>query len=404
MLVLAVWSCGQETAPAQPVRETLPEAPADGLLDEGNIFNAEERVLMVAELEVFRRRTDLPARVVTVNYVFGETVGQYGERLVTAWSGNKGGVVLLYERGSGQLNYSATPATLGPTENTQALFLSASRAAASLPEEATAAQRLRAAMHSLTLSAAALKKTDPSSPGSPAPVTPGSPADVAIAALPAPPVDFVIDEAEVFDLTEEAALKTELVTFHSKYGMDIYVATYPVLSDTPPQLLAERLARKWLPARCGAVLVMSRADGPDEQPHGIAGSALNEQRLRSSVLNDAIEEAKLKAREAATAPGGSPAKGLRAAADHLMRTFAVRSAPPDTRTESSGPWRIITGLSAAFVFGSALLFLFHRFQERLERRTVEPLFFPDVTVGCRLGAPHGGGQVAGISFDKNPGP
>ena len=89
MLVLAVWSCGQETAPAQPVRETLPEAPADGLLDEGNIFNAEERVLMVAELEVFRRRTDLPARVVTVNYVFGETVGQYGERLVTAWSGNK---------------------------------------------------------------------------------------------------------------------------------------------------------------------------------------------------------------------------------------------------------------------------------------------------------------------------
>ena len=98
------------------------------------------------------------------------------------------------------------------------------------------------------------------------------------------------------------------------------------------------------------------------------------------------------------------AKGVREAAHHLMEVFA---APGDSVSANPGisrVLRIITGLAAALVFGSALLFLFHRLQERLERRSSEQFHFPDVTVGCRLGARQGGGQVAGISFGKKPHP
>ena len=288
MLVLAAWSCGQETAaPGLTAGEALRDAPASGLLDEGNVFNAEESVLVAAELEDFRHRVGLPAFVVTANYISGNTVDVYAERLVTAWSKGRPAVVLLYERGSGKLNYSATPGALGRMEDMKALFLSASRASGQMPGDATAAQRLRAALHGLTLSAETWRKTGtlPASGSAPPPAAPTPPVPPTAETRPAAPVDLVMDDAEDFGITTEAALRTEPV-----------------------------------------------------------------------------------------------------------------------RGSASGTFQIITGLAATLVLGSALLFLFHRLQERLERRSSEQFHFPDVTVGCRLGAPQGGGQVAGISFRNKPRP
>ncbi len=417
MLAMAAWSCGQEPAPPSPQpsppRDALAAAPAVGLLDEGNVFNEEEEVLVAAELEDFRHRAGLPAYVVTANYIFGETVDQYGERLVTAWSKGKPVLVLVYERGSAQLNFSATPGALGRTEDMKVIFLSASRAAAMMPANATAAQRLRTALHGLTLSAESWKKTGalPAAPPAPALASPAVPGPAKTEDLPAAPVDFVIDDADVLDLAEEAALKTGLIKFHSQHGMDIYVATCTFLPDTSAQLWAERLVREWLKERPGAVLVMNRGtllvkDGgtsPNEQSLGIAGSTLNEQLLTSATLFKAMEEAKQKARTLEAAPLGSPSNGLRGAVDHLMQVFSARAVSAESRADASGQRRVITSLAAALVIGMALLFFFHRVQERLERRVSEQWIFPEVTVGRRLGAPQGGGQVAGISFGKKSG-
>lgn len=402
MLALAAWSCGQGTDP--PAAPGVPaEAPAGGLLDDGNVFNAEEEVLVSADLEDFRHRVGLPAFVVTANYIFGETVDQYGEILVMAWSKGKPALVLLYERGSNRLNFSATPGAFGRAEDMKTLFLSASRSAAMMPDDASAAQRLRTALHSLTLSAETWRKTGalPAAPPAPEPANnPSVPVPAKTESLPAAPVDFVIDDADALDITEEAALKTDLIKFHSKHGIDIYVATWTFLPDTSAQSRAGELAREWLQDRPGAVLVMNRGTGANEQSLGIAGSAFNEQLLTSAALFTAMEEAKQKARGMENGPQGSPAKGIRGAADHLMQIFAARAGAASAPGEASSMGRVITGLAAALVIGSALLFLFHRVQERLERGAGEQWFFPDVAVGRRLGASQGGGEVAGIRFEK----
>ena len=401
MLALVAGSRAQ-APPKQPdTAAALPEAPAGGLLDDGNVFNGEEKVLVSAELEDFSHRVGLPAYVVTVNYIFGNTVDQYGERLVTAWSKVRPSVVMLYERGSGQLNYSASPGALGRAEDMQALFLSASKAAAMMPEEATAAQRLRAALHGLTISAETWKKTGTLPTAVPLPdVATPSPDRTKEEPLPPPPADFVIDQADAFDPAEEASLKSDLSKFHSQSPFVIYVAAYTTLPETTAQLWAERLALEWLRDRPGAVLVMNRGTGPDERAMGIAGRVGNEQQFTSAALFKAMEQAKLKAHEIETAPGGNPAKGLRGATDFLMQSFIVHGDTTENPANTANRWRILTGLAGALVIGSALLFLFHRFQERLEKRSTEQFLFPDVTVGRRLGATQGGGKVAGISFGK----
>ncbi len=401
MLVVAAGSRAQDAAKQPDTAPALPEAPAGGLLDDGNVFNSEEKVLVAAELEDFSHRVGLPAYVVTANYIFGNTVDQYGERLVTAWSKSRPGVVMLYERGSGQLNYSATPGALGRMEDMQALFLSASKAAAMMPDEATAAQRLRAALHGLTISAETWKKTGTLPTAIPMPnVVSPSPGRAKEEPLPAPPADFVIDQADAFNPEEEAALKSDLAQFHNRSKMGIYVAAYTTLPETTAQLWAERLAHEWLRDRPGAVLVMNRGTGPDEQGMGIAGKVTNEQQFTSAALFKAMEEARVKAREVEIQPGGSPAKGLRGAADSLMQSFDAHGDATETPANTANRWRILTGLAGALVIGSALLFLFHRFQERLEKRSTEQFLFPDVSVGRRLGATQGGGKIAGISFGK----
>jgi uncharacterized membrane protein YgcG len=154
MLVGAGAGHGQEVPgdAEKPISATgaLPELPENGLLDEASVFGEEEGQSLAADLEDFRQRVGIPLFVVTANYIYGGTLEEFGERLVKEGLGSRSGIILLFERGSGQLNYSATPGALGRSEDMQRLFLFGSRAAAALPVSATTAQRLRAAVQALT--------------------------------------------------------------------------------------------------------------------------------------------------------------------------------------------------------------------------------------------------------------
>ena len=412
VLVLVSPVRGQEAKPKPEdspqnlsARDAVPPKPASGLLDEGNVFTGEDLVLASADREDFQHRVQLPLFVVTANYIFGESVDQYGQRLLREWLKDQPGVVLLYERGSRQLNFSATPGALGSNDDLQALFLSGSRAGAMMPEESTAAQRLRAVIQALATSGETFRKTGkiagPEKPADP----PAPPEKPGPEAQPAPPVDFMIDDADAFDLEAEAALKTELVKFHSRHDMDIYVLTYSILPHASAQLHAEAMAAAWLKDRLGVVIVYNRGTAVEEEPLGIAGSHRNEEALTPVVLFTATAAAREKAKSIQSDPQGSLAAALRAATDILLNTFATRGAAArtgNTLAPGQGQRNTFTGMAAALVIGTLLLYLFHRLQERLENRANEQFFFPDVTVDRRLGSPQGGGQVSGITFQEKP--
>ncbi len=423
-LALCGVSRGQEsrdTAKPLSARDPLPEFPVNGLLDEGNIFKAEEEVLLTADLEDFRHRVGVPLYVLTSNYIFGATVEHYGERLVNEGLKGRAGVVLLYERGSGQLHYNATPGALGRNEDMKLLFLAGSKAAAYLPDDATAAQRLRAAVQALTTASEQWKKhgTLPELAVEPAP--PPSVPDKT--APPPPPPDFLTDDADAFDAATEAALKAELVKFHAQHDMDVYLVTHTYLQSSTAQDRATTLAAAWLRDRYGAVLVLNRGtavqrnkESPDigdkarlmppepnevEQGLGIALSASNEQIMPGAQLLQAETAAHAKAEEVRRSEGGSLPQGMQAAARVLMQVLATRGGQNlavQSQTTSPGQWSVMQGVAASLLAGAALLFAFHRFQERLETRTSAQFHFPDVTVGRRLGATQGGGTVAGISW------
>ncbi len=258
--------------------EALPPLPVSGLLDEANVFGPAESEQLTADLEDFRKRIGIPLYVVTANYIFGGTLEEFGERMATESLQGRSGIVMLYERGSGQLNYSATPGALGRSEDMKQLFLFGSRAAASLPVTESTAGRLRAAVHALTTAAEEWKAggvlPDPDAP-------------------PPPPLPSPAPESESPPATAPAAA-------------------------TPPSALATR-----------------------------------------------------------------PAPPLPPPAGGLQR-------------------HIFAAVAAALLVGSALLFGFHRWQERIESRVNAQYYFPDVRVGQRLGAPQGGGVVAAISFREKP--
>jgi len=257
----------RETARPLSARDALPELPVNGLLDEANVFGEDEEALLAADLEVFQRRAGLPLYVVTANYILGGSVEEFSERMIHEGLKGRAGVVLIYERGSGQLNYSATPGALGRSEDMKLLFLAGSRAAASLPAGCTTAQRLRAAVQALTLAAAEWKTSgllpDPNAPP--------------LVSVPEPP---------------------------------------------PPP--------------------------------------------------------------AAAVPATAPPPA------------AAKQPPPPGWMQG----RVMTGIVTAVLAGAALLFGFHRWQERFESRLTAQYHFPDVRVGRRLGAPQGGGVTAAISFKE----
>src|SRR5436190_19306908 len=204
MLALGVVEApGQDNAESKkPVARTQAgptEAPAAGLLDNGNVFNGEDRGLIEAAVKAFGETAGMPLFIVTENYLVGETVDEYGERLASAWLKGKPGVVMIYERASGRLNYNASPGSLGKDGDPRTLFMNGSKAAAGMPDETSAAGRMVAAVKAMTLAGEVWKKTGkvPPPPQDAPPPPPPAPAPKTDKSG-APPVDFVIDDAEIF--------------------------------------------------------------------------------------------------------------------------------------------------------------------------------------------------------------
>ncbi len=401
---------------AAPDAGKLPQRPGAGLLDDGNLFSDEERVQMESDLEDFRARTQLPLFVVTLTNVDGApplpdqedansreerrrnevaALNAWSQRLLNEWTQDGPALIVVYEKGSHGLSFQGTHGAMKREEEMRQLFLVGDAAGKSLPLDSSAAQRLRALVNALTIAGAAWRQSGrfPDKEQSPVALSPG-PQEAP--AFPQAPVDFVLDEAGLISDQVEAKLKSDLIQFHSRRGFDLYVVTTASGSavfsgdDFPSRIL-----ENWMPQRRGVLMTWnSGAAGATlqllatPQAANVLGKDTNQKLLtRAAELGNA------------TGDGGSALVQL---ALFCMETIDARASQGTNRGGSQGHSVLLT-LAASLVVGSGMLFVWHRIREQLEGRIKEQFFFPDVKVHTRLGAPHGGGVVAGGSFrDKNP--
>jgi TPM domain len=390
--------------PAEKKEKPLefPARPAGGLLDAGNVFTPEERIQVEADLEDFHARTGLTLHLVTQLYVHADSPDAWSRGLLRAWTQDGPALLVVYERGANGLHFQGSRGLMPREEDMRQLFRAGDRAAKSLPRESSAGERLRALLRSMTLAGEQWRQTG-SLPDAGEPPPPAPPA--APAADSGPPAGGVLDGGNVIPDAEQAALEQELRTFRQKWDFDIIVVTATWLPDATSEQWAARLAREWLPQRHGLIIAYNRGTtgSSADQPLAVAVSRTGEEFLGlipAHRLRTLAPEV-LRAEEARERTAGLPA-AIRFVQEQVSSRAAELGKVAMQSTGRSGRSPVFMALAGALVLGSALMYLFHRLQERLERRSGTKFHFPQVKVAIRLGAPHGGGVVAGGRCGKKP--
>ncbi len=387
----------------QAQEKPLPEAPVSGLMDGGSLFTGEEQPLMETALRDFETRTGLPLYVVTEASLSGETAEAYTGRLTTEWLKGKPGLLLLFEQSSGGITYGATPGSLGKNGNPKALFLTGIRAASGQSAEATVPQRLRAAVEAMTGAGEVWRTTGKLPDGDPPPQE-----DTGEGVKP--PEGFVVDNAGILEQEDKEALQSALARLSARSGIELYILIFPSLPHGTTRDYAGAAAGSWLKERTGAVMVVNaEAGAPDFL--GVAGGVKNGGVFSPESL--AATETRAKAYAAELRSSSTPGKAVLGATVVLLNDLAPPTPDPAVAMEKEvKPVRWIFRFLAMGAGVAVLWFGIQTIRQRPRKQQVHagepepepvpPPIFPPVTVGRRLGAPHGGGVVVGISFGDEP--
>ena len=376
----------------------IPCRPVSHVLDESGMFPAAAAKTLSARLLSSQTRTGLGLYLCIHTYLADETADIRARRTHAAWiEGQGAGIIVVHDRSTGRLSFAGSDDKRMPDEaGLRALYRLADSTAKALPPEAEATARLAATLTTLADGLEAWQKNG-RLPAPPVVTTQARPA--ADPSAPPPlrppwtrPGTFFIDEAAVFtDPAATAALRQRLEAWHTETGLRLYVVsvTYPPENSGMP--LAEKLVMEWLPETMGGVIVYDRSR-PDTLT--FAGTPQADRWLSPVQLKTLHEDALAAARAA----GADPAARLEAAAAYLTTAYA-RDGLPILR--DSQQWlprtqrRYLPWILGGFAACAAILYLFHRWQERADRRRATFLF-PEVFVPERLGALHGGGVTAEI--------
>lgn len=222
--------------------------------------------------------------------------------------------------------------------------------------------------------------------------------------LPAPPAGHILDEAGLFTREPERleALSERLVALSAEHGLPVHVVLYGGLLDGRSDRRARRLHNHWIGAdRDGLVVVWDGDTGelgfglPHATFYQEAAAPGRRTRLPDQQVRPILEAV----RSAAEGDGDK-----RAAVERLVEVLAARleamlAAPQGERGAPLG-----AVVLATVVLGGVLALLGTWGGRLVRRETVEPrprCRFPDVLVGARLGAPHGGGLVAVVDYRRD---
>lgn len=215
----------------------------------------------------------------------------------------------------------------------------------------------------------------------------------ALRAATPPPANFVADDATLFTQDAAATLSATLRGASKKLGVSLYVVTYPFLpvGETVRER-ATQLADEWCQEKPGVVIVVNRGN---LQAHLVASPALW-RRYPPDETVVAFGAATTLLAQPTLSPEERVQQAVATILQHLVKMENVRQARarPFARSEAH-----LAEAFALVLLGMACVtwLLVSLWRRRQARRAA--VYFPDVEVGTRLGAPFGGG-VIGVAGEK----
>ena len=414
----------EETRPAGsavPVRGSpaaapvVKEAPASHLLDDCGLFSPEQREQISKELMTASETAGISIYAVTVTFLTDGSCEEHARRLANSWATpERPCAVALFEQGSNQIQYSTHFVKVTPDQDRanaemwKAVVGYAESLRLAEPQSARVA-RVAAAFRGMAQGLASYRSKG-AVPEAPPPATSAvqtRPAELPSAAgsggLPEKPATFVADEANILPPGSEAVLTKALSRFSAEQNAELYVVTLtwapmPAVLDraekeleSGAQATATRLLQTWMPSKFGAVVVHEQATGK----LGIATATDEAHWLTVPAIQKALEGARNTHAVSATT---DPAGAVQDCTLDLLSSFVAEA--PERQISVAAPAGkphvlILQYVAAALCLIFGIIYLIQRRQAK-KRHTARARFFPEVTVGARLGAPMGGGVVESI--------
>lgn len=226
------------------------------------------------------------------------------------------------------------------------------------------------------------------------------------ALLPDPPADFLLDHGQIFERHPERkqALAERLQNFAAEHDLPIYVVVYAGLIDSTLPRRARLLYDKWIgPDRDGVVLVFNS----DTRSHELLTPRQGHASLRDGTgrvtrladynLIPILAELRV------------TLEGIEDRLDYLDRSteiLCIRLGQVLATKPAGITDRSVLKLGA-FTLGLGLVLTLlgifaNRRLRRADQRARERFYFPEVTVGVRLGAPFCGGRLSVVEFSRSP--
>lgn len=221
---------------------------------------------------------------------------------------------------------------------------------------------------------------------------------------PAPPRSRILDDAGLLEFREEVRdrISARLKKVEADHGVSVYLAIYSSIFDGDIRQRADDLHRAWLGEDSEGIVVACETDTgfikvafPSE---GVKMTLQGEQPVtriptyrQEQILNKVAQ---------ATSNAHGKVDFLDLLTESLVAELDATLSGEKERS-STTKFVVVTLLSGCLL--GVLGYVGSRYARRIERKSGEQLFFPDVEVGSRLGAPYSGGRVNVLSFKETGG-
>ena len=201
------------------------------------------------------------------------------------------------------------------------------------------------------------------------------------------PASFIHDEAGLLGRSRVEELTRDLQMTREKTEVTLHIATSPFLTgSTTVRDRALALANQWAGEQPGLVIDIDRGDGQG----GIAASAGLWRRYPPDEVVLVLGDATTLLADARQPLDARLEQAVRLVSNRLVGMETMRRAREKTlateETRLAGWFAVMLLIFSGAVWAAAVLWRRHE-----ARRGA--IFFPDVDVGTRLGAPFGGGVI-----------
>jgi hypothetical protein len=218
------------------------------------------------------------------------------------------------------------------------------------------------------------------------------------AEIPQKPYDYIVDDARVLTPTSREALTAKLMEMGKRHKVHIYVVTAIYITGMNARQRAEMLAQAWLqrPAQFGGVIVFDQG-AKAEDAFGVAGSEDGSGALTRLDLLQILKNSL----HATNSTKGSTSDKLVAGAESMLLRFRELKPNLDAiRWNSPRQWTLISLVVGAMALCLGLLAIIKRLEKARDEKNRERYLFPEIDVGIRYGAPHGGGIMSTLEFSQ----